>query len=276
MRGHGGAADVHVRAAAFLVGERRADDLDGIAPLARVGAGLGVLHVAHVVGVGQADVANAAQDVASHVAVAARGLASQVGFHAAQPFFGGFGAVMRNHGGDHGGVVGVLARTDADLALPLRVGQVFVAEGLQLQVLFHIQHAVAQRQGIPLAVGAAQVGGDHRFQGLRLDRLRHAAVNQVQQVADVYGHEHVGGRLGAFGLDALQQAVLDEHGVDLDAAFFREGVQQRLDQLGFPSGVQADFFGGIGRDGEGGGACQREGAQQRIQLGTLGHVGNSG
>ena len=53
MRGHGGAADVDMRAAALGVGEGRADDLDGVAPLAGVGAGFGVLHVAHVVGVGR-------------------------------------------------------------------------------------------------------------------------------------------------------------------------------------------------------------------------------
>src|SRR3546814_13632756 len=80
-----------------------------------VGAGFSVFHAAHVIGVGNADVANTAQDVASHVAVAAGRLTAQVAFDIAQPCFGGFSAIMGDHGGDERRVVGGLARTDANL-----------------------------------------------------------------------------------------------------------------------------------------------------------------
>src|SRR5690606_33959689 len=121
MGGNRAAADVDVGAAVLGAGEVRADHLDRIAPLALLGALLGVLHPAHVVGVGDADVADAGEDVAGHVAVAAGGLAGLVVLDPAQPLLGGLGAGVGDHGREQAGVVRVLAGADADPALPLRI-----------------------------------------------------------------------------------------------------------------------------------------------------------
>src|SRR5690606_18893841 len=105
----------------------RADHLDRLAPLVLFAAGLGVLHPAHVIGVGDADVADAGEDVAGHVAVAAGGLARQVGLDPAQPGLGPVDAGVGDHRRDQAGVVGMLARTDAHATLPLRIGELLVA-----------------------------------------------------------------------------------------------------------------------------------------------------
>jgi hypothetical protein len=57
-----------------------------------------------------------------------------------------------------------------------------------------------------------------------LDRLGHATVHQIQQIADIHRHQHIGRRALAFGLDA-QQAVLDDT-VFADLGLRREGSQQ--------------------------------------------------
>src|SRR5690606_5281717 len=61
----------------------------------------------------------------------------------------------------------------------------------------------------------------------------------------------------AFGRQALEQAVLQQDGVDPDAGGGGEGVQQRLDQAGLAGGVQVHFAGG--RDGRGGRGVRRAG-----------------
>jgi hypothetical protein len=45
----------------------------------------------------------------------------------------------------------------------------------------------------------------------------------------------------AFGLDALEQAVLHEHGVDLDVALRAEGGDEWLDERGLARGVEREF-----------------------------------
>src|SRR5690606_10548579 len=51
MLGHGSAGDINMGAAALFVGKGGANNFDGIAPFSSVGAGFGVFHAAHVVGV---------------------------------------------------------------------------------------------------------------------------------------------------------------------------------------------------------------------------------
>jgi len=172
----------------------------------------------------------------------------------------------------------MLARADADLVLPFRIGEILVAERVDLQVHLHIQHAIAQRQRVPVALRAAQVRGNRVVEHLRAHRLREPAVDEVEQVADVDRHQHVGRRLRAFRLHTLEQAVLHEYRVDLDAALLRERVDQRLDQLRFAGGVQAHFLGGVGQrrecgDGNGEGADERQQAGARIRHGDSGEAG---
>ncbi len=200
------------------------------------------------------------------VALRARCLAREIRLHAAQPLLGRGFAVVRDHRGDERRVVRMLAGTDADLALPFRIGERLVRDRVELHVLVDVQHAVAQRQRVPVTARAAQVRGNRAVERRRARGLREPAVDEIEQIADVDRHQHVGGRARAFGLHALEQAVLDEHRVDGDAALLRERVDERLDQLRLAGRVQVDFVGRVrgGRDG-GERECERERAQQRAQ-----------
>src|SRR5690606_22486789 len=95
-----GAGDVDVCALAGIVGESGAHHVDGVAPFACIGARLGVLHASYIVGIGNTHVADATENVAGYVAVAARGLAAKVGLQAPEPFFGRFDPVVGDKGGD--------------------------------------------------------------------------------------------------------------------------------------------------------------------------------
>src|SRR5690606_11869501 len=138
------------RAAALFEGGPH--DLDGLAPSMGVGARLGVLHTADIIGIGDTDVADAAEDIARHVALAARRLPTQGALDVAQSALSGLETVMRDHGCDQGGVVRMLARTNADLTLPARVGKSFVCDGADIEILGYVGYPVPQGQGVPLIV----------------------------------------------------------------------------------------------------------------------------
>ncbi|MNT30448.1 hypothetical protein D3C72_1662430 [compost metagenome] len=158
------------------------------------------------------------------------------------------------------------AGTRADLALPLGVGQVFIAgdiAGLDRGLVVG-DHAAARREAEPLAIGIAVVGGDARFKHLGLDRREHAGLLGPPQPADIDGDEHVGRAVGAFIADALQQRVfLAFDAVDLDAGLLGEVGVQRLVRLVVPRGVEVEhLFLGSGcerqrQDGECRGARQQ-------------------
>ncbi len=144
--------------------------------------------------------------------------------------------------------------------LPFHSGsaEILVGECVDVgAVLRDVEHARSQRQGIPAALGIAEVRRNHRVEHRRLDRLGDAGVDQVDEVAEVDGHQHVGGGVVAFGGDPFRQAGIDENGVDFDAALRREGVEEGLDQARLARGVEIDLAGGERRgrkqrqDGEG-------------------------
>src|SRR5262252_1985568 len=85
----------------------------------RLALGLSVKHQRPVIRVGNADVAFARCDVTGDLAVAARWFLREIGFEAAEPFFGLGFAVMGDEGRKQRVVVNILAGADADLALPL-------------------------------------------------------------------------------------------------------------------------------------------------------------
>ncbi|KIU01669.1 hypothetical protein QU38_00440, partial [Staphylococcus aureus] len=72
---------------------------------------------------------------------------------------------------------------------------------------------------------------------------RKAAVDDVDEVADVDGHEHVGLGPLALGGDALGEALLHEDRVDGDAGLGGEGVEERPDQARLAGGVEVDLGG---------------------------------
>src|SRR5690606_10169354 len=112
--GYSRAANIDLCAAIL---EGRQNHLDGVAPLHLLLAALARAHQADIIGVGDADIANAAEDVLGNVAVAAAGLASQVFLDAGKPLLGVGRAVVGDVVGKERGVIGMLAGANANLAL---------------------------------------------------------------------------------------------------------------------------------------------------------------
>ena len=220
--------------------ERRQDHLGGFRP--RLLLGVVVHHQRPVIGVADADVALAGRDVARGFAVAARGLLRQIGLHALQPFLGLGLAVLGHIGREQAVVVDVLAGADADLALPLGIGELFIGDLVLLDaVLRGVDHARAHRNAGPLAVGIAVLRRHDLVDHHRLDRLGDAGLHGVVEAAEIDRQQHVGGAVGAFRLHALLEPRTRRDDVDLDAGVLGEGVEQRLDQLGFAIGVDVDL-----------------------------------
>ena len=117
-----------------------------------------------------------------------------------------------------------------------------------IAVLLHallrgVDHARAHRDAGPMAFRIAILRRARPFERLRLDRLGDAVLHRVFEAADVDGQQHVGGAVGALGLDALLEAGARRDDVDLDAGVLGEGVEQRLDQLALAIGVDIDLVG---------------------------------
>src|SRR6516225_6078725 len=104
--------------------EARKDDLGRLRP--RFAIGLFVEHQRPIISIGNADVAFARRDIAGDLAVAARWFLREIGFEAAEPFFGLGFAVIGDEGCKQRVVINVLPGADADLALPFWIGEVFV------------------------------------------------------------------------------------------------------------------------------------------------------
>src|SRR5262245_30813568 len=102
------------------------DDLGRLRP--RFAVGLLVEHQRPIISIGDTDVAFAGRDIAGDLAVAEGGFLREIGFEAAEPFLGLGFAVMGDEGRKQCVVVNVLAGADADLALPFRIGQIFVVQ----------------------------------------------------------------------------------------------------------------------------------------------------
>ena len=218
----------------------------------RLTLGFLVVHQRPVVGVGDADVALAGRDVARGFAVAAGRLLREVRLQALEPFLGLRFAVLGEIGGEKRVVVHVLAGADADLALPLRVGELLIGDGVLLHALLgDVDHARAHRDAVPVPSGSRYCERDHLVERRGLDRLRDAGIDRFLQPRDVDGEQQVGGRVRAFGLDALLQPRACRDHVDLDAGVLGEGLEQRLDQFLLAIRVDVDLVGERGRrDGE--------------------------
>ena len=125
----------------------------------------------------------------------------------------------------------MLARPEADLAPPLWIGQRFVGRGVQVgERLVGVEHAGAHGEGVPAPVPVAKRRRYGCLQNRGADRLSEVAVDQLDQVADIDRHDHVGVAAGAFRRDALGQALLDKDGVHRHAALGGVGVEERPDQ----------------------------------------------
>jgi hypothetical protein len=144
-------------------------------------------------------------------------------------------------------IVVVLARPHADAALPLGVRQLGISEGVLLDaVLGGIDHAPALGQADPVAFGIAVFGGDVGVHLGVVQRLGDALLLGVGEARDVDGQDHVGGRVRAFGEDAVLQPLVEEEHLGLDAGLGREGIEHGLDEVGLAIGIDVDGFLGHG------------------------------
>src|SRR6476469_8625681 len=219
--------------------ERRQDHLRGIGP--RLLVGLVVIHQRPVIGVADADVAFAGGDVSCGLAVSARRFLREVDLDALEPFLGLRLAVMSDVGCDQRVVVDVLARADADLALPFRFGELFVGEGgLGHAILRDVGHPRAHGNAVPVPLRIAVLRGYDLVQQFGLDRLGDSRPYRLLEPPDIDGEQNIRRAVGAFGLDALLEAGAGRDDVDLDAGILGERVEQRLDQFAFAVGVHVD------------------------------------
>ena len=219
--------------------EARQDDLGRLRP--RFSVGLVVEHQRPIISIGNADVAFAGRDIAGDLAVAARWLLREIGFEAAEPFFGLGFTVMGDEGCKQRVVINVLAGANADLALPFRIGEIFVVQGSLLHAILRgIDHARAHRNAVPVPLGIAILGRHDLIEDVRLDGLGDAGPHCVLDPPDIDGEQHIRGAVGTLGLDALFEARACRDDIDLDAGVPAKGVEQRLNELALAVSVNID------------------------------------
>ena len=153
------------------------------------------------------------------------------------------GPMMRDGGCDQRGVVIVLARADAELALEARAGEILIGEGGVLYaVLRGVDDAGARETADPEPSLAPQRRRNRLLKRRGHDRLRHAEVDRMCQRGNIHRQQKISRAALAFGLNALGEAGFGEHDIDLHAGFSREFIEQRLDQPRFAMGVEVDFL----------------------------------
>jgi len=146
------------------------------------------------------------------------------------------------------------AGAGAHLALELGVGQVVVV----LHVLGLHGALVIDDDPGPGGEGepvvGAQIGRDTGFEDLGLDRGEQAQFVGQGQAGGVHRQQHVGGAVGAFVLDALQQFLfLAFDAVDLDAGLLAEILVELFVGLVMAGGIEVQhvFLGGLQIEGQG-------------------------
>ena len=151
-------------------------------------------------------------------------------------------ALVGDDRGEQRGVVDVLARADADLALPLGVGQLLVGDGVLLHALLgRVDDARAHGDAEPVIGGIAIGGGDRGLQRGGIHGLREARILGLGEAAGIDGEEQVGRAVLSFGGEALVETGGGEHDVGLDAGLLGEGLEQRIDQPRLAIGVDVDL-----------------------------------
>ncbi|MNI72417.1 hypothetical protein D3C73_1283560 [compost metagenome] len=158
--------------AAFLKG--RFHHFNGIAPLTCIGAFFGIFHMTDVIGVGEANITNPAEDIAGNVTIAAGCFTCQVRLHAAQPLFRFGLTVVGNHGGNQCGVIRMLPGTDTDFAFVLRACELLIMPVIDRHRFLSVEHACTHGKRKPLIISTAQVSRNGGFQRIGLYRLRYA------------------------------------------------------------------------------------------------------
>jgi hypothetical protein len=123
----------------------------------------------------------------------------------------------------------------------LRIGELLISDRILLHPLLrNDDDAGAGRQCDPAVIGATQLRRHDLVDCRRLDRLGDAGLGRGVDLADIDEQHHIGGAVGAFGLDTLLQTILEEDGIDLDAGVLGEGFEHGVEQSGLAGGVEVD------------------------------------
>lgn len=184
----------------------------------------------------------AAHDIARDIAIAARRRAGEVGLEAGQPFLGRFLTMMCNERAGQRDVIRMQAGANADFTLPGGIGKLLIGDPGQVEVLGHIHRAGTHRKSEPVAIVIPQRLGNRGAEDLRLDALRKALLDKIDENAGIDSHQNICRRLVTFRDDALGDPVLQEDGVDRDPGRLREGIDQRLDQPRFAGGIEVELL----------------------------------
>ena len=152
----------------------------------------------------------------------------------------------------------MLARADADPALPFRVGEIGIGDACPPSP------APSRRRRRGRAWSRRTTGrpdrGIRRGFSFSIVASSSACVMPFAlafgQPGDVDGHDDVGRRVLRLRPRRVPQALVEEQHLGLDAGLGREGVEHRLDQFRLPIGVDVDGAVGERRGRKQGGECR--------------------
>ena len=140
-------------------------------------------------------------------------------------------------------VVGMRARTHADLSFHFRAGEILVVLDIRRIHcrLVENNHPGAGGEGKP--VRRTQVRRNALFQQFRFHRREQAEGIGLRQAGRVHRDEHVGRAVGALVLDTLEQLIfLALDAVDLDTGLAGEVRIQRLVGLVMARRIEIEHF----------------------------------
>ena len=163
------AGDVDMCTASLRVGEQHLDRLGPFLLNRLLFIGL---HLGHVIGVADGDIAGAGINPLYLRAVVTGRFLAEISLETFEPFQRLCFAIMGDHGCDQRDIIGMLARADADFAFPFRISKFFICDGvLGNPCPGRINHARAPGQAEPVAFRVAIGGGNVLVQGGRTDGL---------------------------------------------------------------------------------------------------------
>ena len=206
-------------------------DLHRLGPFLLLGFLVVGEHLAHVIGVGEGQVAFAGEYALGLAPVIARGLHRQVGLYPLQPLARCVLALVGDHRGEKAQIIRVVSRAHAELALPLGVGQLLIGDRLDGRAVNGgIDHARAHGEAEPLVSCITEIGGDLVQNGWRRHRLGKPAARRFHEAAHIGCEEQVCGAVAAFLGQPLDQAIVRKHGAHRNSGLGGEGLEQRVDQ----------------------------------------------
>ena len=243
--GHDHGGEVFVGSAFGELGE---DDSHGLCgAMARIVFWLGE-HMSEIVIVRDCQIALSCGDGSYLGAVVSCRAAGEVFFQFDEEVAGFFFAVMDEHGGEEGEVVGIVSVSDADSSAPFFGGEFFVGEAacfLGRDAVFGCHDdSEASCQGEPFVVGVSVSAGDISADFLGLE-FGGDAVGGLDCLSDIGGEEDIGGACASFQGDSFYESFFGVEDVDVDSRFFLEAVEEGFYEEGLSEGVDIDGIDGV-------------------------------